>query len=38
VGETAGGTTEIRSGVAAAERVVLEPADLSDGVPVEEKR
>lgn len=37
VGETTGGTTEIRSGVVAGERVVLEPQELSEGAPVQEK-
>jgi RND family efflux transporter MFP subunit len=37
VGETAGGLTEIRSGVVAGERVVIGPTELSDGAPVEEK-
>jgi RND family efflux transporter MFP subunit len=38
VGETSGETTEIRSGVTAGERVALDPAGLSDGAPVTEKR
>lgn len=36
-GETSGGMTEIRSGVAGGERVVLEPAGLTDGAAVVEK-
>jgi len=38
VGETVGGQTEIRSGVAAGEHVALEPAKLEDGTPVQETR
>jgi RND family efflux transporter MFP subunit len=38
VGETSGGTTEIRSGVVADERLALDPAALSDGAAVTEKR
>jgi RND family efflux transporter MFP subunit len=38
VGETSGGTTEIRSGVETGERVALDPTALSDGTPVTEKR
>jgi RND family efflux transporter MFP subunit len=34
VGGTEGGTTEIRAGVDAGERIALEPAGLADGAPV----
>jgi RND family efflux transporter MFP subunit len=37
VGGTSGGTTEVRSGVVAGERVALDPAALSDGAAVTEK-
>jgi hypothetical protein len=37
LGETAGGRVEIRAGVDAGERVALDPAGLSDGVPVAEE-
>lgn len=37
-GESANGRTEARAGLAAGERVALEPAGLSDGVRVEEQR
>ena len=33
-----GGTVEVRAGVEAGERVVLDPAGLADGAPVNEQR
>ncbi len=38
VGDSAGGEVEVRAGVAAGERVVIDPAGLVDGNPVEEAR
>lgn len=38
VGEAAGETVEIRAGLEAGERVALDPAGLTDGAPVTERR
>jgi len=38
VGASQGGDTEVRSGLEAGERVVLNPQDLTDGAPVQEVR
>lgn len=38
VGATAGGNTEVRAGLAAGERVILEPSGLEDGSPAVEAR
>lgn len=38
VGERSGGTVEIRAGIEAGERVILDPAGLVEGAPIRETK